>query len=263
MIHGMHFDEPKEIWEVKISRGDKEERVVKARHVVFAIGTGSGVPIMPEVPGMDKLKGTPSFQTISAPREITLERRGHWLSALVLPRFYNYDIDPVLFKGPYEENDPLTEAADVLTASLPLYFGRVMIRRVIAEIAEKDRDILEALDEVGFKTNSGVDGSGFAFIAAVKAGGYYLDVGISRLITDQKIKFVSSTNLSHFTDNSVVFENGQEVQADIVCATRFVSHFAFFIYELVVLTNLEASETVEDPSSTRPRCQAEAYLGIG
>ncbi|KAF8815761.1 FAD/NAD(P)-binding domain-containing protein [Phlegmacium glaucopus] len=243
-IHGMHFDEQKKIWEVKITRGDKkEERVVKARHVVFAIGTGSGVPIMPKVPGMDKFKGTLLHsKNFGTARDYIGKKRALVVGAShdIAQDFYNYGTDvtmfqrsstyimstkngwPVLFKGTYEENGPPTEVADILTASMPLYFGKVMIRNVIAEIAEKDRDILEALDKVGFKTNSGVDGSGFAFIAAVKAGGYYLDVGTSRLIADQKIKLVSSTNLSHFTENSVVFENGQEVQADVVvCATGF------------------------------------------
>ena len=53
-------------------------------------------------------------------------------------RFIAYDC-PI---GTYEENGPPTDVADWLTASMPLYFGKVMIQGVIAKIAEKDRYVI-------------------------------------------------------------------------------------------------------------------------
>jgi hypothetical protein len=36
------------------------------------------------------------------------------------------------------------------------------------------REILDGLREVGFRTNLGIDGTGFGLLAWSKAGGYYL-----------------------------------------------------------------------------------------
>ncbi|KAF9567988.1 FAD/NAD-P-binding domain-containing protein [Agrocybe pediades] len=246
-IHSMRLDEEKKIWTVKVTRGgDKtEERVLKPKYVIFAIGLGSGVPTMPDVPGMDQFKGTLLHSKHFGTAKDYVGKKALVVGACtsahdIAQDFYNYGVDvtmvqrsstyimstkngwPDLFKGTYEENGPPTDVADWLTASMPLYFGKVMIRGLIEKIAEKDRQILEDLNKAGFKTNNGIDGSGFAFMAAVKAGGYYLDVGTSRLIADKKIKLVSGTNLSRFTENSVVFEDGREVECDVVvCATGF------------------------------------------
>jgi hypothetical protein len=47
-------------------------------------------------------------------------------------------------------------------------------------------------------------------------------VGASRLIADGKIKLISGTPIKNFTASSVVFEDGSEVQADVVVfATGF------------------------------------------
>lgn len=34
--------------------------------------------------------------------------------------------------------------------------------------------LLQDLESVGFRTNMGIEGSGFAFLASTKAGGYYI-----------------------------------------------------------------------------------------
>ena len=38
-------------WEVTVRRGDKD-RIFKPKHVVFALGIGSGTPNMPKIDGM-------------------------------------------------------------------------------------------------------------------------------------------------------------------------------------------------------------------
>jgi len=128
----------------------------------------------------------------------------------------------VVFKGTYEENGPPTEVADLITAATPNKFAKLIQQRTTQVIKNLDRQILEDLEKVGFRTNDGLDGTGFALLAWEKAGGYYLDVGTSRLIADKKIKLVSNTELSHFTETSAVFKNGQEVPCDVVvCATGY------------------------------------------
>jgi hypothetical protein len=51
----------------------------------------------------------------------------------------------------------------------------------VTEPLRFDRDILEALHKVGFKTNLGIKGTGFGLLASSKAGGYYF--GLSSFIT--------------------------------------------------------------------------------
>ena len=36
------------------------------------------------------------------------------------------------------------------------------------------RELLDGLNKVGFKTNMGIDGSGFLILAMLRLGGYYL-----------------------------------------------------------------------------------------
>jgi len=128
----------------------------------------------------------------------------------------------VSFAGTYVEGGPPTEVADLLTVSWPHFLEKELNKRTTAIIKEMDHELLHDLHKVGFQTNDGIDGSGFPHLAWNYAGGYYLDVGTSRLIADKKIGVVSGTNISHFTETSAVFEDGREVECDIVvCATGF------------------------------------------
>lgn len=57
VVHSV-LKQPDGTWEIKVTRQDtKEERVLKPRHVVFAIGLASGVPNIPAIPGMGEFKG--------------------------------------------------------------------------------------------------------------------------------------------------------------------------------------------------------------
>lgn len=75
---------------------------------------------------------------------------------------------------------------------------------------------MEGLKVRGFKLNFGPDDSGLVLAAYERGGGYYLDVGASQLIIDGKIKLKNDSIISHFTETSVVFENGSELPADVI-----------------------------------------------
>ena len=44
----------------------------------------------------------------------------------------------------------------------------------------------------------------------------YTDVGASQLIIDGKIKLKNDSQISRFSKNSIVFEDGSELPADVV-----------------------------------------------
>ena len=99
------------------------------------------------------------------------------------------------------------------------------------------RELLEGLRKRGFRTNKGYkDTSGAHLLAWTKGGGYYLGVfhcflkdapvsypcsifvetGASQLIIDGKIKLKNDSQIKTFTENSLQFENGSELPADVV-----------------------------------------------
>jgi hypothetical protein len=47
--------------------------------------------------------------------------------------------------------------------------------RIIPQLAEQDKDLLNGLKKAGFKTTLGPDNSGFITMALEKAGGYYFN----------------------------------------------------------------------------------------
>ena len=74
-----------------------------------------------------------------------------------------------------------------------------------------------------------------------RGGGYYLDVGASRLVIDGKIKLKNDSQIARFDKKSIVFENGSELPADVVIfATGYVqsnwnfSYFANWLYSALV-----------------------------
>ncbi|KAG6881994.1 hypothetical protein C0992_012996, partial [Termitomyces sp. T32_za158] len=120
----------------------------------------------------------------------------------------------------YSEGGLPTDIADRLIASFPHYFNVGMAQRSTKAIAELDKDLLEALRAQGFKVNSGIQGTGFLFLALMKGGGFYLGSHLSglhlRLIADGKIKIKTGSSLESFTKTGLKFEDGSELPADVV-----------------------------------------------
>ncbi|THU96538.1 hypothetical protein K435DRAFT_892463 [Dendrothele bispora CBS 962.96] len=104
----------------------------------------------------------------------------------------------------YTEDGPPTDVADRTSASFPDNFMRNGIsQRQTEAIAERDRLLLEGLKKRGFKTtrNMRIDGTGFPLLAWTRPGLYYLDVGASEVVVNDKI--------------GLKFEDGSVVEADV------------------------------------------------
>lgn len=84
-------------------------------------------------------------------------------------------------------------------------------------ISEADKDIIEGLERAGFKLDYGIDGAGIARLYFTRGGGYYVDVGCSKLIAQGKIKVHQSPGgISGFTPDALVLKDGTQLAADIV-----------------------------------------------
>ena len=104
----------------------------------------------------------------------------------------NLETEDLLELGLYFEGGPPPDVADRINASFPNYLQKPIHQRIVADIANDDksvyenypdssppskgpavRETLDGLRRVGFRLNTGIDGSGFLLLAWNKAGGYY------------------------------------------------------------------------------------------
>ncbi|KAG5651879.1 hypothetical protein H0H81_007073 [Sphagnurus paluster] len=183
-------------WQVTIKRGDGSERSFTVKHVIFATGLGANDGAVPVYPGMGV--------------DVTMVQRS---SSYIMSTEKGWK---VLMEGVYSEGGPPTDVADRLSASFPHHMSVGLSQRTAKVIAELDKDILDGLRARGFLLNDGIQGTGFGLLAWSRAGGYYLDTGASQLIIDGKIKLKAGVQISRFTETGIKFEDGSELEADVV-----------------------------------------------
>ncbi|KAF8333879.1 hypothetical protein F5887DRAFT_991728 [Amanita rubescens] len=229
------------MWHVMVQKGDGSTRIFVVRHLIFALGFKGGAPFMPQYSGMDKFKGQilHSHQHEKATNHVgkKVVVVGACTSAHdICEDYYNHGVDVTMYQrgstyimsvkhgmkilngGLYAEDSVFpTEIADRISASYSNHFMEGYGYRTRIEIAEADKELLEGLQKRGFRLNRGYkDLSGPMLLAWAKGGGYYWDTGASQLIIDGKIKLKNDSQIKAFSENGLIFENGSELQADVV-----------------------------------------------
>lgn len=121
-----------------------------------------------------------------------------------------------LLKGLYEEDGPSTEDADMIFSSIPYPVHKTIQQHVTKKIAEDDKETLEKLEKAGFKVDYGYDGTGFIMKYFIRGGGYYIDVGCSKLIGDGKIKVKQGKEITEIAEDGLIFEDGSKLEADVI-----------------------------------------------
>ncbi|KAF8261171.1 hypothetical protein EI94DRAFT_1746631 [Lactarius quietus] len=210
-------------WTVEIERENSDPRKLIVNHLVFAIGLGGGFN-MPQYPGAADFKGTilhaghytkgKDYEgkkvvvvgACTSGHDIARDLHDHGVDVTMFQRSSTYIMSvkhgvTAVFGGLYYEGGPPADVADRINASFPNYLQKPLHQRIVVDIAEKDRETLDGLRRVGFRLNTGIDGSGFIL----------LHVGASQLIIDGKIKLKNDSQISRFTktgSNTVVFATG-------------------------------------------------------
>ncbi|PPQ73074.1 hypothetical protein CVT26_014640 [Gymnopilus dilepis] len=130
----------------------------------------------------------------------------------------------------YHEGGPPVETADLLTHSMPhlLLEGGVAQRGTRAVMADQ-KDLLAALNKVGYRTNSGVKDAGILLNLKQRGGGHYFDVGATKLIIDREIKVKSGTQIKAYEEHGVQFEDGSSLDADVVIFATGAGDMRYFI----------------------------------
>lgn len=112
----------------------------------------------------------------------------------------------------YNTDTPPT-VADRLVSLLPLKIERELLRVNLGLAAAAESARFDALEKAGFRVDRQAV---LADLIWLRGGGYYIDVGTSKRIADGDIKVKSGVGIEKFTSEGLRFENGEEVEVDVV-----------------------------------------------
>ncbi|KAF5363122.1 hypothetical protein D9757_011716 [Collybiopsis confluens] len=227
-------------WEVIISRGGGElkGRKMNVKHIVFGTGFGGGVPNMPGVANKDKFKGqvfhSSNFKSArefrgkkaivvgacNSGHDIAQDFQRNGVDVTMYQRSSTYVISAkciaAILGGLYNEESN-TEYSDRVNASLPFPVIELLQKRATPALADTvDKELLNNLNKVGFKTNLGPGNAGIFPLLFTKAGGYYIDTGGSQDIIDGKIKLKNGSAIKEFKETGLAFEDGETLEADVI-----------------------------------------------
>ncbi|MGE5793265.1 MAG: flavin-containing monooxygenase [Bacteroidota bacterium] len=235
-FEGGTYDERTGRWTVALRRADGTRREMHPRHVVMATGV-SGIPSLPEIPGLQDFRGEVLHSSRygdgeawrgknvlvigtgnsghdiaqdlhSSGAQVTLVQRG---STLIV----NIEPSAQLAYALYDEGPPL-EDCDLLAASMPLPLTRKTHILLTEQGRKLDRALLEGLERVGFQLDFGEDGSGWQFKYLTRGGGYYFNVGCSELIVRGEIPLVQFADIAGFVAEGARLRTGETLPADLV-----------------------------------------------
>ena len=243
------WHENRKVWTVIIQRkhddGTIEERTFYPRHIIQATGH-SGKKNIPLLKGVENFagdrichssdfdgarndnKGKKSIvigssnsahdicqDYVEKGYDVTMVQRS---STCVLSSQALMD---VVLKGLYDEQAPPVEDADLMMHAMPMPVFKTLHRTLTQAQIEFDKDILAGLTRAGFKVDHGPDESGSIIKYFQRGGGYYVDVGASKLIIDGRIK-VKQQEIKEVLAHGVLFTDDSVLEADeIVFATGY------------------------------------------
>ncbi|MES2194928.1 MAG: NAD(P)/FAD-dependent oxidoreductase [Pseudomonadota bacterium] len=240
-FEGGSYDEKEGRWTVTLRRADGTRRTMYPRHVVLATGV-SGIPSLPDIPGLKNFAGTvihssqytdgeewKGKQAIvigsgnsghdiaqdlhSSGAEVTMVQRSSTLVVSIEP-------SAQLVYTPY--NEGTLEDNDLIASSMPLQLARKSHALTCDKSRALDKDLLEGLARVGFKLDFGEGNTGWQFKYLTRGGGYYFNVGCSDLLIKGAIALRQFSDIETFVAEGAVMKDGKTIAADlIVLATGY------------------------------------------
>jgi cation diffusion facilitator CzcD-associated flavoprotein CzcO len=236
------YDAQQAHWSAMVREADGTLRELKPRHLVLATGI-SGSPRIPSINGIENFVGevvhSSEFQGSARYRgrravvfgagnsghdiaqdlyssgcAVTMVQRGSMTVASIEP-------SSILLYELYKQGLP-TEDCDLINIANP-YPAALEVHRAMANrIRDLDRDLIAGLNDAGFQTDYGQDGTGFPLKYLRTGGGYYLNVGCSDLIIQREIELRQFTEVAKVLRDGIVFHDGENRSADlIVLATGY------------------------------------------
>jgi hypothetical protein len=243
-LTGARYDEASRTWSAALRMADGSERLMTCRHIILATGVSGGRPHIPVLPGSDEFEGeilhSSKFKNgadYKGRRAIVVGtgNSGHDIAQDLVVK--GADKVWMLQRGPtcvislepgaamvyrvYGEGLPIDDV-DLMTASVPYPVLEDTYRWITKKAAELDKDLLDGLNKVGFKTYFGRDGTGFQMMFMRGEGGYYIDVGCSKLIADGTIGVIQASDAHGLVNTGLRMRDGRIVECNLlVLATGF------------------------------------------
>ncbi|KAL4936812.1 hypothetical protein BDV06DRAFT_233008 [Aspergillus oleicola] len=240
IISARYCDE-RRCWTVTLDRGGVR-RVLHPRHIAWCAGLyGTPKPLdfkrLPSFKGIayhgsqheDAVKYAPKGKKVivvgtgNSGHDIAEDYCRHGANVTLLQRGPTYVLTtekglPLLPEnfGIDGDRTPI-EVKDILSESLPWPVTLALGVELTKQISEADRETLDGLTKAGFNLGFGVDGAGILRLIVTRAGGYYIDVGCSKLIIDGKIKMKHAPGgITAFDQTGIILTDGDRLDADIV-----------------------------------------------
>src|SRR3984893_12104693 len=240
-FEGGSYDEQEARWTVVLRRADGSRRTMHPRHVVLATGV-SGIPSLPDIPGLKDFAGTVMHSSRytdgeewagkkalvigtgnsghdiaqdlhSSGANVTLVQRSSTLIVSIEP-------SAQLVYAPY--NEGTLDDNDLIASSMPLALARKSHAMTAERSKELDQELLDGLARVGFKLDFGEDNTGWQFKYLTRGGGYYFNVGCSDLIISGAIALRQFLDIEDFAADGARMKSGETLAADlIVLATGY------------------------------------------
>jgi cation diffusion facilitator CzcD-associated flavoprotein CzcO len=229
-------------WNVKLKLSDGNERIMKPKHIVMAVGVSS-VPNRTKIPGMEGYKGKVIhstdysngrdykgknvlvFGTGTSAHDVAQDLYVHGANVKIVQRSPSMvvNVEPSA-QLPYQlyREGPNTDDCDLITISSPLTVLKKTHQLLTEKTKEIDRPLLDKLEEVGFRLEYGEENTGWQFKYLTRGGGYYFNVGASDLIAERKIKVIQFSDIINFNPSGIEMKSGDNFDIDLmVTATGY------------------------------------------
>ena len=238
------FDEQSKSWSVLVRRADGSERLMKCRQLVFSTGISGSIPNMPKFPGIETFRGevlhSAQFAsakdykgkkalvigtgnsghdiaqdlTVNGASRVVMAQRGPTCVVSLRPTAERVF---AVYAG-----DAPVEEVDLITAVLPYPLLVDTYKWLVNRARVEDAALTESLNARGMKTYYGDDDTGFHMMYLRGQGGYYIDVGCSRLIAEGKVEIQNYDEIDCFVPEGARLKDGTILEFDlIVAATGF------------------------------------------
>jgi putative flavoprotein involved in K+ transport len=224
-------------WEAYVQRADGTERVLRPRHIILATGV-SGAAKIPGIPTLDRFAGRVEHSsafadgaswrgksvmvigTGTSAHDVAQELHGQGARPVMVQRNPTMviEIEPSaqLYDGVFLGDGPSIEDRDLINTSMPLPIMLQGHRTLTSQARGQDRPLLDALEKVGFRLSSGVDGTGWPYLFRSRGGGYYFNVGCSNLIASGEIGLIQYDDIESFEANGARMKNGSLIEIELI-----------------------------------------------
>ncbi len=237
------WDGAARMWTARI-RHEGEERTIRCRHLVAAIGVSGSIPNKVTMPGLEDFAGEVCHSgdytrgaaytgknclvvgTGNSAHDVAQDLHVNGAASVAL---YQRSPTCVVSLEPsaisvfkiYSEG-PSVDDMDLVTSALPYDVLFDTYRFMTRRHAEQDRPMIEALNKAGFETCYGPDDTGFHMMYLRGEGGYYINVGCSELIIEGKVGVVQHRDAERFVPEGLLMKDGSVRPLDlVVLATGF------------------------------------------